>query len=133
MDDVGCYGSEQRLADCRFRDASSIRYCSHREDAGIRCTLSKIPQWKTQYASTFPVYRSSRSSSKSANINSHYYYNKTILVTSVDFSPTQGCCYTLFSNLFIKWKANTLSNNNINLYNSYWIDCIHTLFLLCKS
>ena len=41
LDDVGCTGTESRLRDCRNRGVGSYD-CSHIEDAGVRCTPSKL-------------------------------------------------------------------------------------------
>ena len=40
MDNVLCTSSENRLSDCPYNNASAIRSCTHREDAGVRCESS---------------------------------------------------------------------------------------------
>ena len=38
LDSVTCTGSESTLADCGHLGVGVTRFCSHREDAGVRCS-----------------------------------------------------------------------------------------------
>ena len=41
LDDVACTGSETTLANCSHLGVGVTRNCSHSEDAGVRCSLSR--------------------------------------------------------------------------------------------
>lgn len=42
MNNVGCQGRETQLAGCRYSGASSVRSCTHDEDASVRCQPRKF-------------------------------------------------------------------------------------------
>ena len=37
LDNIGCIGNESTLASCSHLGLGITRYCSHREDVGVRC------------------------------------------------------------------------------------------------
>ena len=42
LDEVGCVGTESRLADCSHRGLT-IHNCAHSDDAGVRCQAAASP------------------------------------------------------------------------------------------
>ena len=41
LDQVGCFGTESRLADCPA-NAIGVHSCTHSEDAGVRCMIGML-------------------------------------------------------------------------------------------
>ena len=132
MDGVACYGIESRLIDCTYEDAQNLQYCSHTEDARLRCTLCE--HLLSCMKNIILCYSSSRFSSKFYNAECDSNINNKGLGSSNSFCSTLSCCDTILNHLFSTWKTITLRSDCKQCYNiSYyhWLKSLYILLMLC--